>query len=125
MRREVGALWFGEGGNQWERGRGNRLYALHSEGGLCSLGSSEASIVLKKKLFRCMFKMSGGGSTGNKTHWRNRVYSENKRSSIYLLILFLNSAHLQYIEVPTLGAESELQLPAYNTATARPDLSCI
>ena len=29
------------------------------------------------------------------------------------------------MEVPRLGIESELQLPAYTTATAMPDLSCI
>ena len=31
--------------------------------------------------------------------------------------------HLQHMEVPRLGAESELQLPAYTRATATPDLS--
>ena len=30
-------------------------------------------------------------------------------------------AHLQHMEVPGLGAESELQLQAYTTATATPD----
>ena len=29
------------------------------------------------------------------------------------------------MEVPRLGVESELQLPAYTTATATPDLSCV
>ena len=33
--------------------------------------------------------------------------------------------HLQHLEVPRLGAESELQLLVYTTATATPDLSCI
>ena len=33
--------------------------------------------------------------------------------------------HLQYKEVPGLGDELELQLPAYTTATATPDLSHI
>ena len=31
--------------------------------------------------------------------------------------------HLQHMEVPGLGAELELQLSAYTTATAMPDLS--
>ena len=31
--------------------------------------------------------------------------------------------HPQYMEVPSLGVQSELQLPAYTTATATPDLS--
>ena len=29
------------------------------------------------------------------------------------------------MEVPRLGAESELQLPAYATASAMPDLRCV
>ena len=33
--------------------------------------------------------------------------------------------HLQHMEVPRLGIQSELYLPAYTTATATPDLSCI
>ena len=33
--------------------------------------------------------------------------------------------HLQHMEVPRLGIELELQLPAYPTATATPDLSPI
>ena len=33
--------------------------------------------------------------------------------------------HLQHVEVPTLGVESELQLLAYTTATATQDLSRI
>ena len=33
--------------------------------------------------------------------------------------------HLQLMEVPRLGAETELQLPAYTTATAMPDLSSV
>ena len=33
--------------------------------------------------------------------------------------------HLWHTEVPRLGVESELQLPAYATATAAQDLSCI
>ena len=33
--------------------------------------------------------------------------------------------HLQHMEVPRLGVKSELQLPAYATSTATPDLSCI
>ena len=33
--------------------------------------------------------------------------------------------HLWYMEVPRLGVQLELQLLAYCTATAMPDLSCI
>ena len=34
-------------------------------------------------------------------------------------------AQVQHMEVPRLGAGSELQLPAYTTATATPDSSCV
>ena len=43
---------------------------------------------------------------------------------IYLFFSFLRLL-LWHMEVPRLGAESELQLPAYTTATATPDLSHI
>ena len=38
---------------------------------------------------------------------------------------FFLGPHLQHMEVPRLGVEWELQLLAYNTATAMWDLSCI
>ena len=38
---------------------------------------------------------------------------------------FFLGLHLQQLEIPRLGIESELQLPAYTTATAMPDLSHI
>ena len=41
-------------------------------------------------------------------------------SFIYCLL----GLHLWYMEVPGLGVESELQPPAYTTATETPDLSC-
>ena len=40
------------------------------------------------------------------------------------LILFLG-LRLQHMEIPRLGIQSELQLPAYTTATATPDPSCV
>ena len=42
-----------------------------------------------------------------------------------IFFLFFLGLHLQHMEVPRLGVKSELQLPAYSTATAMPDLSCI
>ena len=45
-------------------------------------------------------------------------------SFIYLLIVFLGP-HMLHMEVPRLGVEAELQLPAYTTATATADLSCV
>ena len=46
---------------------------------------------------------------------------------LLLLLIFLLGSYLQRMEVPRLGVESELQLPAYTTAivTATPDLSLI
>ena len=38
--------------------------------------------------------------------------------------LFLGP-HSQHMEVPRLGVESELQLPAYTTVTAMPDPSLV
>ena len=43
---------------------------------------------------------------------------------VYLLVVFLG-LHLWHMQVPRLGAELELQLPAYTTATAMWDLSSI
>ena len=40
----------------------------------------------------------------------------------YVFSFFLG-LHLQHMEVPKIGVESELQLPATATATATPDLS--
>ena len=40
------------------------------------------------------------------------------------LLLFLGP-HPWHMEVPRLGVKSELQLPAYATATAMPDPSCL
>ena len=39
----------------------------------------------------------------------------------FLNKLFFSGPHLQHMEVPRPGAESELQLLAYTTATAMPD----
>ena len=46
------------------------------------------------------------------------------RDSFFFFFSFvLLGPNLQHIECHRLGVESELQLPAYNTATATPDLS--
>ena len=44
--------------------------------------------------------------------------------AFFLLLLLLGLNLLQHMEVPRLEVESELQLPAYTTATATGDLSC-
>ena len=38
--------------------------------------------------------------------------------------MFFLGPHLQHVEVPKLGVESELQLPAYTTATWDPSHVC-
>ena len=43
---------------------------------------------------------------------------------VCVCVVFLGP-HLRHMEVPRLGVESELQLPAYTTATATWDLSCM
>ena len=45
--------------------------------------------------------------------------------SLYLFIYCFLGPHLQHIEVPRPGVNSELQLPTYTTVTAVPDLSCM
>ena len=47
---------------------------------------------------------------------------DNKKSEIaifyFILFYFFLGLHLWYVEVPRLEVQSELQLPAYTTATA-------
>ena len=43
---------------------------------------------------------------------------------LFIYLVFLGP-HLRHMEVSRLGVESKLQLPAYVTATATPDLSRI
>ena len=50
------------------------------------------------------------------------LYGFNQVDFTFFFFLWL---HLQHMEFPRLGVESELQLPAYTTTTAMPDLSCI
>ena len=46
-------------------------------------------------------------------------------SFFFFFFLFFFGPPPRHIEVPRLGVESELHLPAYTTATATPDPSCI
>ena len=45
--------------------------------------------------------------------------------TIFFFLSFFLWPHVHRMEVPRLGVESELQLPAYATATAMQDLSCM
>ena len=51
-------------------------------------------------------------------------FSKNKFIYLFIYDFFL-VLHLWYMEAPWLGVKSELQLPAYMTATATQDSSCI
>ena len=53
-----------------------------------------------------------------------RKPSVNMKYGLFFFFLFLEPQE-QHMEVPGLGVKSDLQLPAYATATATPDLSCI
>ena len=58
--------------------------------------------------------------------WVTFLYSRNWHNIIIIIIIicFLGP-HSHHMEVPRLGVESELQLPAYATATAMTDPSHI
>ena len=43
----------------------------------------------------------------------------------FVFVIFLLGLQLRHMEVPRLGVESELQLPAYTTATATQGLSFV
>ena len=45
---------------------------------------------------------------------------ENLLLSIAIIIIVFLGPHLWHMEIPRLGVESELQLPAYTTETAKP-----
>ena len=55
-------------------------------------------------------------------HWLSLIF-HHTLCFILLIFCFLGSHPWQYgnMEVPRVGVESELQLPAYTTATAMPD----
>ena len=49
----------------------------------------------------------------------------SNQEALLFLRLFVLGLHQQHMEVPRLGVKSELQLPAYATAMATQDPSCI
>ena len=44
---------------------------------------------------------------------------------LYIYLFYFLGPHLQHMEAPRLGVESELQLPAYTTATATQNPVCV
>ena len=55
----------------------------------------------------------------------SQVAANQMPISCLLFFWWGGGAHLWHMEVPRLGVQSELQLPAYTPATATPDLSCV
>ena len=55
---------------------------------------------------------------------RKYIFSE-RDIYIFFLFFFFSGSHQCHTEVPRLGVKSELQLLAYATATATPDMSSI
>ena len=54
-----------------------------------------------------------------------RYKVKKKKTQVMEQFFFFLGPYLQLMEVPRLGVESELQLLAYATAIATPDLSCL
>ena len=50
---------------------------------------------------------------------------ELQHHGIFFFFLVFLGPHLQHMEVPRLGVELKLKLPAYTTGTAKPDPSCV
>ena len=66
----------------------------------------------------------GGGTTGQVAKRTIKTTVHSPAMLLYYLFTYLFlGLHLQHMEVFGLGAESELQLPAYTTAAAMPDPS--
>ena len=78
-------------------------------------------------------KKSGHYLEGTLDPWDSRTFQKWKvwegckspHMTIAFLFLLNLELHLWHMDVPRLGIELELQLLAYPTATAMPDLSCI
>ena len=49
----------------------------------------------------------------------------NRNSKMFCFVFAFFGLHLQHMEITRLGVKSKPQLPAYTTATATQDLSCI
>ena len=58
------------------------------------------------------------------SHFAQQKLVQHCQSSI-LFFFWGGELHPRHMEIPRLGVKLELQLPAYTTGTATPDLSCI
>ena len=59
------------------------------------------------------------------TKFSNFVFQSDYRDAFFIFIFCFLGSHSRHMEVPRLGVQSELQLPAYPRATATPDLNHI
>ena len=66
----------------------------------------------------------GGGDEAGKAGEAFIIFSKTMTISFFFFLVFLG-LHPQQMEVPRLGVKLKLQLLAYTTATAIPDLSCV
>ena len=77
-------------------------------------------------IWECIHFLGGGG---NMHHWFHKQIGQGFVFCLVFLFVCLFvcflGPHPGHVEVPRLGVESELQLPAYATATPMPDPSCI
>ena len=62
----------------------------------------------------------GGAALKSKKKKKKKQTNKQRLVLLFLLFAFLGP-HLQRMEVPWLGVQSELQLPACTAATATPD----
>ena len=99
------------------------LTELGREGGACLAGLRRMSEWGVWELWS-LWKPKGSCQKGRKSSLLLFFLSLSPFFFFFFFFGFLGP-HPQYMEVPRLGVESELQRPAYTTATAMQDPSCI
>ena len=77
---------------------------------------------LKSKKTKTKNKTSGRKYTKHQQYINTEVVPKFCVLGFFLFVCFFR-AHLQHMEVPRLGVKSEIQLPAYTTATATQNLN--
>ena len=89
-----------------------------------------SAVEIMKKIKRGDFSFEGEAWKNVSQEAKDLIQGKNLNGKIYLFFFFFCfcfflGPHWQHMEVPRLGAEWELQLQAYTTATATPDPSCV
>ena len=75
-------------------------------------------------MYTCFFLTLSWSVTSKQTQF-SVLYSRIPLPIFFFFFFFFSGPHLRHMEVPRLGVASELYLPAYATATATPDPSCV